>query len=252
MTVLFSDIRSFTAISEKMSANENYDFLNSYLGTVGPTIAQYNGFIDKYIGDAIMAVFDTKADNALEAALKVCVLLQTYNSTQIEQSLKIGIGINSGSVSIGTLGVPDRMDGSVISDAVNLAARVESLTKHYGMSILITSNTHDQLVEPGNFNLRFIDKVIVKGKKLSTELYEVLDHYDKREMDKKLAMQDHFMQAFDRYSKGEFNEALALFRVCYEENSEENFLKIFIERCKFFIQNGPPKNWQGAFKLDTK
>ncbi|MCZ0900498.1 adenylate/guanylate cyclase domain-containing protein, partial [Microcoleus sp. HI-ES] len=137
MSVLFSDIRDFTTLSETMTPEDNFKFINSYLSRMEPVINENNGFIDKYIGDAIMALFSGEADNAVKAGIAMLHRLAEYNEYCANAGcapIQIGIGINTGSLMLGTVGGPNRMDGTVISDAVNLASRVESLTKNYGVS----------------------------------------------------------------------------------------------------------------------
>jgi class 3 adenylate cyclase len=177
MTVLFSDIRNFTGLSERMSPDENFSFINAYLERMGPVIRNHNGFIDKYIGDAIMALFES-ADDALRAALTMLDTLEVFNTDRVatnQSPIRIGIGLNSGSLMLGTIGEKDRMDGTVISDAVNLAARIESLTKIYGVSLLITQHTYNLLADPRVFAIRPIDVVVVKGKTEAITVYEVYD-----------------------------------------------------------------------------
>ncbi len=131
MTILFADIRNFTALSERMSPDDNFAFINAYLAEMGPVIAQHGGFIDKYIGDAIMALFE-KADDGVRAGLAMLAILERFNAKRQAagaEPIVIGIGLNTGSVMMGTIGERHRMDGTVISDAVNLAARLESLTR---------------------------------------------------------------------------------------------------------------------------
>jgi len=146
MTILFSDIRSFTDISEKMSPEENFNFLNSYLNITGPHIRTHGGFIDKYIGDAIMALFphgEHGADDALKAAIEIKYSLMDFNKEREalgQIPIQVGIGLHTGMLMLGILGEAERMEGTVISDSVNLASRLEALTKHYGAS-LTTSPT---------------------------------------------------------------------------------------------------------------
>ena len=134
MSILFSDIREFTATSEKLSPEQIFKFINDYLEIMVPIVQKNNGFVDKFIGDAIMAIFPETADNAINCALKMQSAIPEVNakiSEYLDQELEIGVGINTGVVRLGTLGALERMEGSVISDAVNLAARVEQLTKKY-------------------------------------------------------------------------------------------------------------------------
>ncbi len=154
MSILFSDIRDFTAISELMTPQKNFNFINSYLSIMEPSIIQNYGFIDKYIGDAIMALFGYSADNAVKAGVSMLQSLDEYNQHRISCSyapIKIGIGINTGSLMLGTVGSTNRMDSTVIGDAVNLASRVESLTKSYGVSMLITQNTFLELTDSASY-----------------------------------------------------------------------------------------------------
>ena len=175
MTVLFSDIRSFTTLSEKMTPDENFAFINTYLAHMGPVIRTHNGFIDKYIGDAIMALFED-ADDALRAGLAMHDALEGFNEERRASGLEpiaIGIGLNTGSLMLGTIGEKNRMDGTVISDAVNLASRIESLTKEYHVGLLISQYTYEQLADPKAYDIRPIDVVVVKGKTRPVTIFEV-------------------------------------------------------------------------------
>ena len=175
MSILFSDIRSFTTLSESMTPDENFSFINAYLEHMGPVIRDHNGFIDKYIGDAIMALF-MNADDALRAGLAMLDTLDQFNVGRRaagQEPVAIGIGINTGSLMLGTIGERHRMDGTVISDAVNLAARVESLTKDYKVPLLISEYTWRQLADPKAYDIRPIDVVVVKGKTRPVSIFEV-------------------------------------------------------------------------------
>jgi class 3 adenylate cyclase len=175
MSILFSDIRSFTTLSESMTPDENFAFINVYLEQMGPVIRDHSGFIDKYIGDAIMALFKD-ADDALRAGLAMLDTLDQFNACRRaagQQPIAIGIGINTGSLMLGTIGERHRMDGTVISDAVNLAARVESLTKDYKVPLLISEHTRRQLTDPNAYDIRPIDVVVVKGKTLPVAIFGV-------------------------------------------------------------------------------
>jgi predicted ATPase/class 3 adenylate cyclase/GAF domain-containing protein len=178
MSVLFSDIRDFTTLSEQMNPEDNFRFINSYLSRISPVIREHQGFIDKYIGDAIMALFRGGADNAVKAGIAMLNKLVEYNQHRTNSGYKpiqIGIGINTGLLMLGTVGEPNRMDGTVISDAVNLASRTEGLTKNYGVSLLITHETFKRLRNPRDYAIRRIDEVKVKGKSEYVTIYEVFD-----------------------------------------------------------------------------
>ncbi|HMY47390.1 MAG TPA: 7TM diverse intracellular signaling domain-containing protein, partial [Leptospiraceae bacterium] len=178
MTVLFSDIRSFTTLSEGMTPKENFEFLNALMRRTGPVIRENGGFIDKFIGDAIMALFPRHAEDALKAAIQMKRNLSIYNTRRASKGfepLRVGIGINTGLVILGTIGEPERMDGTVISDTVNLASRIEGLTKHYDAALLITEQTLFRLDDPTRYRIRLIERVRVKGKHEPVSIFEVFD-----------------------------------------------------------------------------
>jgi len=182
MTVLFSDIRNFTRMSESMTPAETFKFINQYLGAMEPAISGNNGVIDKYIGDAVMALFPSRADDAVHGALEMIRRLAAWNALRVERGeppAKIGIGLHTGNLMLGTVGARDRMDTTVISDAVNLASRVESLTKTYRVPLIITEETYQALHEPAAISVRRIDRVLVQGKSQPVVLYEVMDADDR-------------------------------------------------------------------------
>ncbi|XZO04464.1 MAG: adenylate/guanylate cyclase domain-containing protein [Microcoleus sp.] len=235
MSVLFSDIRDFTTLSESMTPEDNFRFINSYLSRMEPVINQNNGFIDKYIGDAIMALFSGDANNAVNAGIAMLNRLFEYNQNRVQQSgyapIQIGIGINTGSLMLGTVGGPNRMDGTVISDAVNLASRVEGLTKNYGVSLLITQETYSRLENPSKYAIRSLDTVKVKGKSEAVTVYEVFDCDRPEIKDGKLATLELFAEALAIYSEGKFAEAGRLFAECWHQNQGDGVAKIYWERC---------------------
>lgn len=179
MSVLFTDIRNFTTLSESMSPQENFNFINSFLSVMGPVIRKHNGFVDKYIGDAIMALYPRSADDAVLCALEMQKALQQFNKQRTEKgeySIAIGIGINTGTLMLGTVGEAHRMNATVISDAVNIASRVESLTKNYKVDILITEDTYNNLKNPTRYKMKIVDnQVLVKGKTKPISVYQVQD-----------------------------------------------------------------------------
>ncbi|MFC1743995.1 adenylate/guanylate cyclase domain-containing protein [Candidatus Riflebacteria bacterium] len=175
MTILFSDIRSFTTITEKMTAKESFDFINSFLRQMGPVIRKNNGFIDKYIGDAIMAIFPYNVEDALDAAIEMREELARYNTLRVEQGredVDIGIGIHKGILMLGIVGENVRLEGTVISDAVNLTSRIESLTKNYKCPIIVSGKVSEEIGENEKFIFRFLDEVKVKGKSKAVPLFE--------------------------------------------------------------------------------
>lgn len=177
MTVLFLDIRDFTTFSETMSPSDNFRFINSFLKRFGPIIRRHSGFVDKYVGDGIMALFPLDADHALDAALEIRKRLKVFNDERVGYNLvpiKIGIGINSGNVMLGTIGENRRMDSTVISDTVNTASRLEDLTKKYGVDILLSGETINHLKKPEDFRVKHISNAEVKGKHEMVQVYTLL------------------------------------------------------------------------------
>ncbi|MEG4634462.1 AAA family ATPase [Microcoleus sp. AR_TQ3_B6] len=235
MSVLFSDIRDFTTLSETMTPEDNFKFINSYLSRMEPVINENKGFIDKYIGDAIMALFSGEADHAVKAGIAMVHRLVEYNQYCAKAGcaqIQIGIGINTGSLMLGTVGGPNRMDGTVISDAVNLASRVESLTKNYGVALLITHPTYSRLKNPSQYAIRTLDTVKVKGKSEAVTVYEVFDADPLEIKEGKLATLELFAEARAIYSEGKLFEAARLFSECWRQNPGDNVAKIYWERCQ--------------------
>jgi PAS domain S-box-containing protein len=235
MSVLFADIRDFTSLSESMTPQENFQFINDYLIRMEPCITANNGFIDKYIGDGIMALFSGSADHAVQAGIAMLQSLAKYNLTREERGyapIKIGIGINTGSLMLGTVGGENRMDGTVISDAVNLASRVEGLTKNYGVSLLISHHTFLALTILSDYDIRLIDRVQVKGKSELVTVYEVFnaDLPDVRAA--KAIAKTAFESAWIFYNRGRFSEAAQLFEDCLVRNPGDRVAAIYLDRCR--------------------
>ncbi|MEN8225430.1 MAG: adenylate/guanylate cyclase domain-containing protein [Bacteroidota bacterium] len=248
MTVLFTDIRDFTSFSEQMTPKENFNFLNNYLGYMEPVIRSNNGFVDKFMGDAIMALFPENTEDAINAAIEMRIKLVEFNHiiSQFGQPpIESGIGIHTGSLMLGIVGGEGRMEGTVISDAVNLASRLEGLTKVYGSSILITEETLVKISDPTNYNYRFLDIVKVKGKNESVYIFEVIDGdpEDIREMKDK--SNDVFVQALQQYKNKEFTEALKSFNRVVKLNPFDQAATMYAKRCQKFIDHGVPDNWDG-------
>jgi len=176
ISVLFSDIREFTTLSETMTPAETFAFINSYIHVMEPVINAHGGFIDKYIGDAIMALFPSNPDDAVLAGVDMLKVLVNFNKERKKANkpeIQIGIGINTGALMLGTIGDERHMEGSVIGDTVNVASRLEALTKRYKASFLISQQTRDQLKNPDRYKLKFVDSIKVKGKTKTTEVWEV-------------------------------------------------------------------------------
>lgn len=255
MSILFSDIRDFTTLSESMAPEENFRFVNSILSRIGPIIRNHSGFIDKYIGDAIMALFDKTADNAISAGIAMQYALAEYNQQRAVSDtspIRIGIGINTGDLMLGTIGEHDRMEGTVISDAVNLASRLEGLTKIYGASLLISEQTFCSLVNPDQFNIRAVDVVAVKGKSQPVRVFEVIDGEPPERREKKIQTKALFERAVSLYRNMEFQQTAEIMQEVLSQHLEDKAAQVYIERCEKNIQAGVSKHWTGVTQLCEK
>ena len=234
MTVLFADIRSFTNLSEKMSPKENFDFLNAYLSRVSPVIRKYHGFIDKYIGDAVMALFPQAADDAVQAAIemqKQVSLYNVYRQQMGEEPIAIGIGLHTGSLMLGTVGEPERMEGTVIADAVNLASRLEGLTKVYGVDILISEKTLYGLDDSSKYHYRFLGRVKVKGKSQPVDVFEVYEANPEPIIHLKRQTRTEFERGVALYVEKNFADAQDVFQDVLQRNEQDKVARLYIERC---------------------
>jgi class 3 adenylate cyclase len=254
MTILFSDIRSFTTISEIMTPQENFQFINTYLSAMGPIVRDYHGFIDKYIGDAIMALFKN-ANDAVNASIAMLLQLLAFNRSRESlknNPIKIGIGLNTGVLMLGTIGEHNRMEGTVISDAVNLASRMEGMTKIYGTRLLISQYTLQQLEHPERYLIRIIDRVKVKGKSESVVVYEVFDGDPLEIREIKMSTKRDFELAFRLYQQREFQQAKEIFTACAMCSIEDQAAEIYVKRCEYYLQTGCAPDWDGVMQLEVK
>src|SRR5919199_5010861 len=233
MSVLFSDIRDFTALSESMTPQDNFNFINAYLNRMESAIISNQGFIDKYMGDAIMALFSGIPDDALKAGITMLQRLADYNQQRIHSGyapINIGIGINTGSLMLGTVGGKHRMDGTVTSDAVNLASRLEGLTKYYGVSLLISGQTLALLHNPMDYSIRFIEQVLVKGKSKAVAVFEVFDGEELQIKEAKLATLSIFEEGLFLYKKQAFRKAKQRFEEVLSINPRDTVAQIYLDR----------------------
>ena len=253
MSILFSDTRSFTALSETMTPAENFNFLNGFFKRAAPLIREHNGVIDKYIGDAIMALFPTAPTDALAAAVRMRGLLEEYNEKRARDGfspINIGIGIHTGEMMLGTVGEERRMETTVISDAVNLASRLEGLTKLYRAGILASGAT--VAASGAKFQTRLLGLVQVKGKLGAVAVHEVLDGEPARVREGKLATQGDFQAGLERYQAGRFKEASELFRRALAIFADDAAAALYLERSEHLLVHGAPADWDGIERREAK
>ncbi len=255
MTVLFSDIRSFTELSEALTPRENFNFINSYLSRMGPEIRSHHGFIDKYIGDAIMALFPSRPDDAVQAAFAMQARLREYNGHRASvgyRAIQIGIGIHTGTLMLGTIGEEQRMDGSVIADAVNLCSRLEALTRVYGSTVLISGPTLSMLRRDGEYQHRFIDRVRVRGRTEAVLIYELFDGDEQDQRILKSMTRESWNQAVNLYYDRDFRGSYRILREIRKQNPQDRVVQLYMARCARFVREGIPEDWQGIEIIDLK
>ncbi|MFA5371454.1 MAG: adenylate/guanylate cyclase domain-containing protein [Sideroxydans sp.] len=241
LTIMFTDIRQFTELSEDMTPQENFNFLNSYLKQMEPIIGTHHGIIDKYVGDTILALFTQGADDALSGAIHMLEKLDEYNAGRERagyKPIRVGFGLNTGLVMIGTVGGENRMESTVIGDAVNLTSRIEESTKVYGTPLLISQNTLYDLAVPGKYDIRFLDRIRVKGKTQPLSIYEVFNADPIKLRDDKRTTRDKFENAVVYYHLKDIPRAMKLFTQCIETAPDDLPARIYLTRCADFLASG--------------
>ena len=241
MTILFADIRNFTGLSESMTPQENFDFMNSYLSQMEPMIVPFRGLVDKYIGDAIMALFPESTDDGVQGALAMLERLDRYNLGRARAGyvpIRIGIGINTGIVMLGTVGGIGRMEGTVISDAVNLASRLEGMSKVYGVPLLISEHTLHSLEDPARYCIRFLARSRVKGKQEAQSVYEVFDADPPIMKAAKRRTRKRFEEALAFYFVGDISRARSRLVRCLEDAPGDAPAALYLARCDEYLRNG--------------
>lgn len=257
MTVMFSDVRGFTTLSEKLDPEVLSTFLNRYLTPMTRLVFKNDGTLDKYIGDAIMAFFGAPISDKLHAkkccttALEMLAKLKELNIEFGKEQLPpldIGIGINTGDMSVGNMGSDIVRSYTVMGDAVNLASRLEGINKNYGTRIIISEFTYKDV--KSDFTVRELDWVRVKGKHLPVKIYELVagQNVDPRT---KEAL-DFFAKGFEQYHSKSFDLALESFTHALNKIPDDPPSLLYIERCQEYLQNPPPENWDGVYEFKTK
>jgi adenylate cyclase len=253
ITILFTDIRGFTTLSEGLDSEKVVYMLNQLNTPLTHAILNNKGLLDKYIGDAIMAIFNAPVnienhpDMACKASLEMLNIIKDVNNkfkSENLPSVDIGIGINTGIATVGNIGSDVRFDYTAIGDSVNLASRLEGLNKLYKTHIIISEFVKEKLND--DYCLRLLDKVVVKGKEKPVTIYQLLeDNQNNRNLTKE------FNEAINKYFSTDFYIALQHFEEIYKKFQDETSI-IFAERCKYFISNPPDMPWNGAYIAKTK
>jgi adenylate cyclase len=258
-TVLFSDVRGFTTLSEKLGPHGTVAMLNEYFELMVERISEQGGMLDKFIGDAIMAVFglplpaEDDEDRALRASIEMIRSLWGWNHERDgrgEPPVDMGIGLNTDAVVAGNIGSPRRMDYTLIGDGVNLASRLEGACKQYSARILLSESTKARL--KGVYRLREVDRVIVKGKTQPVSVYECLDYHDEHSFPNLMEAVGAFTEGLSRYRERDFEKAVHWFERALKANKADKLSDLYVDRCLQLIATPPPEDWDGVWVMATK
>jgi adenylate cyclase len=258
-TVLFSDIRGFTTITEELGPQATVSMLNEYFEIMVDCLRQEDGMLDKFIGDAVMAAFGIPVahrddeDRAVRTSISMITRLADWNVIRLSEGKKpinIGIGLNTDFVVSGNIGAKKRMDYTIIGDGVNLAARLESACKQYAAKILISEFTQKKL--RGTYRMREIDLVVVKGKTQPVAVFEVLDYHTEQTFPNLMDVVSHFRDGIAKYRRGEFDLAIKAFEQALGFNPDDKLSQIYIERCRLLQQHPPEGVWDGVWRMEDK
>ncbi len=257
-TILFSDVRSFTTLTESLGAQGTVAMLNEYFTIMVDIITEEGGMLDKFIGDAIMAAFgipiahDDDPDRAVRATIRMITELWDWNKVREkrgEMAIDHGVGLNTGMIVSGNIGSPKRMDYTMIGDGVNLAARLESACKQYSAHILISEFTRAQL--RGTYRMRDVDLVVVKGKTKPVGVYEVLDYHNEETFPNLMDSVNYFNAGVKDYRGGNWEKAVKDFREALKANPSDKLAETYIARCEHLLAE-PPEKWDGVWVMTSK
>jgi two-component system sensor histidine kinase ChiS len=255
MTVMFSDIRSFTTLSEMMTPQENFDFVNTYFGYINPIIRENNGFVVKYLGDGMMAIFPQSADDAVRAGISQLKQVAQFNADRLVQGyhpIQIGLGVHTGSLMVGIVGDAARMQGDALSDNVNLTSRLEGLTKFYGVSLIISDEVFRRLEDPSRYKLRFLGKVQAQGREAPISVFEVFDGDPAAMGEVKQQTKSDFEEGLMLYLQKQFPEASVCFNKVLKHNPEDKTARLYMQRAAHCMVHGVPDDWTGVEVMQEK
>ncbi|MEM6265229.1 MAG: two-component regulator propeller domain-containing protein [Bacteroidota bacterium] len=255
VAVLFSDIRSYTNLAETMTPEENFNFLNAYLGRIGPIIKEFGGFVNQYYGDGIMAIFQENSEQAVKAAIGIHKKLDEYNlerAVKERKPIKVGVGIHFGPLRMGIIGDKERMEAGVVADTVNTAARMEGLTKLYGSSILVSEDVLESVENLDSYKDRFLGKVRVKGKKNAIGIYEIIDGDPPEIIQAKIQSFGNYQEGVKAYFSRDFPEASKQFQKVLDINPRDKTAKHHLLNAMKYMVQGVSQRWDGIEDIRTK
>lgn len=248
VTVFFSDIRSYTTLSEGMTPKDNFEFLNSFLGKMGPVIQDNKGFVLQFLGDGLMSIFLHDPMDGVKASIAMQAKVEEYNKERESKSrstIKVGIGIHTGKLILGVIGDNKRMSVNVVSDSVNTASRMEGLTKHYGASIIMSEHTLLGMKSESLVHYRFIGLVKVKGKSKPLKIFEVLDGLTSESNQIKIETKEVFEAGLVYYFNKDFIQAASEFKKVTSRNKSDISAKMYLKLSAKNMVEGVPENWNG-------
>jgi len=258
-TVLFSDIRGFTTIAEKLGAQGTVALLNEYFTLMVDCIQREGGMLDKFIGDAIMAAFgtaeahDDDADRAVRTAVAMIRELAKWNAARVGDGrlpVDIGIGLNTDQVVSGNMGSKKQMSWTIIGDGVNLASRLESACKAYGSRILISEFTYKLL--KSTYYTREVDLVVVKGKTQPVAIYEVMDYHDDQSYPHLSDALRQFRAGLQDYRQQRWAKAKSAFEEVLSMNPADKTAQLYVGRCDLLQSKPPGDEWNGVWVMEEK
>jgi len=255
VTVLFADIRDFTTLSESMSPEENFLFVNGFNERMGPIIRSHKGFINQYLGDGFMAIFTGSPQDAIRASVEMHNSLKEYNADRQakgRQSIRMGVGMHTGRLIMGITGDKERMDAAIISDTVNTASRIESLSKHYGSSILLSEESIERLDDAAEFDFRYLGLVQVKGKVQPIKIYECINGDDQKLYDHKMETLSTFKEGLKLYFDKEFAMAAVTFQGIFKKHDADLPARHLLNRAAQLITADLVQDWQGVEEMRSK
>ena len=258
-SILFSDVRSFTTLTESLGAQGTVGLLNEYFTLMVDCLQKEGGMLDKFIGDAMMAIFglplprEDDADRAVRAGIGMLVELERFNTARKERgmmAIDMGLGINTDEIVSGNIGSPKRMNYTVIGDGVNLAARLETACKQYGAKMLVSDATVKKL--KGTYRMREADRVVVKGKTEPVVIFECLDYHTEASFPNPMEVINHFKDGLAKYRRQDWEKAKSAFQEALKAHRGDKLSKIYMERCDYFQENPPEKEWDGVWVMKEK
>ncbi len=255
MAVMFSDMRGFTTASEKMTPQENFDFVNEYLRLVSPVIQKHDGFIVKFLGDGMMAIFPYGVDDAVRAGIEKQEKVQAFNALLAArgfQPVSVGVGIHTGHMMVGMIGEERRMQGDAFSDNVNLTSRVEGLNKFYGTSMIVSEDTVRCLQNPAAYRMRYLGRARVKGREAPLGLYEVYEGLPAEVVARREATRADFERGIALYTAGRLDEARQAFQAVVAADADDRAAGYYLDRCFEWAERGPTSGWDGALVMADK